>query len=289
MPLLSIADLAQPQEYLAMYIERASLLSQMYFDHIVRDQEEAYEYKVEVFGSKTREPGIHASEMSRCQKLLVYSIMGAERKIDVETVDGNMLMRFRLGTAIHAMIQNDWHRIAAKSGGSIRFEDEVRINPSLGGVASVWGIHSSCDGVITFLDQHGQPYMRVGVEIKSASADDYKDIRQPKTDHKEQTTLYMATLDLPLMWVLYYNKSNSNITTSYPPFLYQFDRQLWEQTLEKRFATAQSHAAAGVLPTGTEGPQCSWCPFSWHCKPAFLKPRGSNRPPISHIGMGKKR
>jgi hypothetical protein len=287
-PLLSIADLAQPQEYLAMYIERAALLSNMYFDHIAQDQDESFSYKVDVSGSKGRAAGIHASEISRCQKLLVYSVMGTERKVDVETADVNMLMRFRIGTAVHAMIQNDWHRIAQKSGGHIRFDDEVRINPALGGVSATWGLHSSCDGVVTFLDQYQQPYMRVGIEIKTASADSFKDIRQPEPDHKEQTTLYMAALDLPLMWVLYYNKSNSNITTSYPPFLYQFDRQLWEQQLEKRFATAQSNAVAGVLPPGTEGMHCRWCPFSWHCKPSYLRPQGSARPSVSHIGMRKR-
>lgn len=261
------------------------MLSQLYFDHISRDQDENYEYRVEIFGSKTRAPGIHASEISKCQKLLVYSILGVERKIESDTVDVNMLMRFRVGTAIHSMIQNDWERIAAKSGGSLGFQSEAKINPSLGGYAGRWGIHSSCDGIITFLD-NGQPYLRVGLEIKSISADGYDKLRQPEPDHKEQTTLYMATLDLPLMWVVYYNKSNSNISTSYPPFLFQFDPKLWGE-LESRFAGARSLAEKQTLPQGTEGFQCGWCPYSWCCKPAYLKQRNaSSRPPvISHIGM----
>jgi hypothetical protein len=287
MPLLTIADLAQPQRELTPYIEMAGQLSQLYFDHIARDQEETYSYTVDVFGGKTRAPGIHASEISKCLKLLVYSIMGYERKANVETADVNMLMRFRVGTALHAMIQNDWHRIALASNGRLKFDDEVKINPELGGSALLWNLHSSCDGIITFLDEHGNPILRVGLEIKTESDGQFEKLRQPREDHKEQTTLYMAALDLPLMWVLYYNKSNSNITTSFPPYLYQFDKKLWEGQLEMRFAKAQHLASIGRLPKGTEGMPCSWCPFSYDCKPSILKQQGSVRPPIAQ-GMRKR-
>lgn len=288
MPLLTIADLNQPQQYIAQYIEMAGQLSQMYFDHIARDQDETYSYRVDVYGGKTRAPGIHASEISKCMKLLVYSILGVERKIDVETVDVNMLMRFRIGTAVHAMIQNDWHRIAAKSGGRLHFQDEVKIHPDMGGAALLWNMHSSCDGIITFVDEQNQPILRVGLEIKTESDGQFEKLRQPRDDHKEQTTLYMAALDLPLMWVLYYNKSNSNITTSFPPYLYQFDRKLWEQQLEMRFTKAQHYASLQQLPQGNEGQQCSWCPFSHHCKPSILRPQGPKRPSISPGMLGRR-
>jgi hypothetical protein len=289
MGLLTIADLSQPPQHLAQYIEHAGQLSQMYFDHVLRDQVDSYSYTVEVHGGKTRAPGIHASEISKCMKLLVYSIMGKERKIDIETADVNMLMRFRIGTAVHAMVQNDWHRIAAKSNGRLHFQDEVSIKPEFGGAALLWNLHSSCDGIITFLDEYLQPFLRVGLEIKTESDKQFEKLRQPREDHKEQTTLYMAALDLPLMWVLYYNKSNSNITTSYPPYLYQFDKKLWESQLEMRFAKAHHFAEQQHLPKGTEGQPCGWCPYSYDCKPSILKPQASKRPSISPGMLNRNR
>jgi CRISPR/Cas system-associated exonuclease Cas4 (RecB family) len=287
-PLLSIADLNQPQQDLAPYIELATSLSQMYFDHIARDQDEGYSYTVEVSGGKGRAAGIHASEISKCLKLVVYSINGTERRADSDTADVNMLMRFRLGTAIHAMMQNDWYRIATKSSGRIHFQAETPIHPGIGGPAQAWNIHSACDGIVTFLDEAGHPILRVGIEIKSMSDGQFDKVRQPQSDHKEQTTLYMATLNLPLMWVIYYNKSNSTITTSFPPFVFQFDKKLWEHQLEMRFAKAHHYAEKGALPPGTEGQQCSWCPFSYTCKPTILKPRGSVRPTVARGMLGRK-
>lgn len=276
MTLNSIAELSQPQEHLDWYLDQAKNLSQVYFDHVANDQDQSYWYKVEVFGGKERSPGIHASEISKCLRQPVYSLLGAQRKADAEVADVNMLMRFRLGTAIHAMVQNDWHRIADKSEGRLHFADEVTIKPALGGISQYWGLHSSCDGVITFLYE-GQPYLRVGVEIKSESDKQFEKRRQPQDDHMEQTTLYMAALDLPLMWVFYYNKSNSNITSSYPPYLYQFNRRLWEDTLQPRFRQMHDFAARQELPERTEGMYCKWCPYSWACQPPSLKPQAAKK------------
>lgn len=284
MPLLSISDLNQPQQELAPYLELAGTLSQMYFDHVVSSQDKAYKYEVEVFGSAGRANGIHASEISNCLKLMVYSLMDVQRWSDPSTADGNMLMRFALGTAVHSMVQNDWHRIAAQSGGRLAFEDEVRIHPKLGGAAAEWDLHSSCDGIFTFFDEHGHAIMRVGLEIKTESDKQYDKLHEPRGYHKEQTTLYQAALDLPLMWTFYYNKSNSNITTSFAPFIFQFDAKLWEQ-LEMRFAKAHHMASIKQLPQGTEGMHCKWCPYSYACKPQILK---GSPPQRTRLAQGMK-
>lgn len=280
MPLLSIADLNQPQSVIDPYIKMATDLGQMYFDNVLIDEGESYEYKVQNFAGKDRKPGIHASEMSKCMRLVVYSIMGYERKIDPTTVDVNMLMRFKVGKALHAMVQGEWHRIAARSQGRIRFEDEVLVSPHLGGVALLWELHSACDGIITFCDEALIPVLRVGLEIKTESEKQFDKIREPKDDHRKQTMLYMAALDVPLMWTLYYNKSNSNITTSYPPYLFRFDPKLWE-SLEMRFVKALHLAEIKSLPPREEGFECKWCAFAWDCKPPSLQQGGSTRPPIS--------
>jgi len=269
--LLSIADLNQQPEVLEPYILKAQSLSAMYYQHIAADQNETYSYAVDIWGSKGRKQGIHASEISKCMRQIVYCILGTERQPPVQGADVNMLMRFRLGTAIHAMLQNDWHRIAAKSGGQLEFQDEVRVSPKLGGLAALWNIRSSGDGVFTFLDSSGYPEVRIGLEIKSASPDEFAKLKGPQSDHLEQTNVYMAALDLPLMWVLYYNKGNSNITESYSPWLFKFDANKWNYDLEIRFARCTHMAQEGELPERTEGMHCRWCSFASSCCPNILK------------------
>lgn len=269
MQLLNIADLERPKSELAPLIEMATKLSDRYFDFLSSDSG-GHQYKVSIGGGGARKPGIHASEISGCFRRLVYSISSVERKSDSKTADVNMKMRFGVGHAIHAMLQNDLGRMAEASNKELEFGSEVTINPWNSTVAAEWGIESSCDGVFTFLDKDEKPFMRVGLEIKSASDGEFEKIKEPKKDHSEQTCVYMACLNLPLMWTLYYNKSNSNITTSYPPFLSQFNKKLWED-LELRFVKAQHLKDVDKLPEREEGMPCRWCPFSWHCMPSILQ------------------
>lgn len=284
--LLTIRDLDQSDEKLAPFMEMAEQLSGIYYDFIKEDQNEAYKYEVNIFGgsSKERKPGIHASEISKCERIMVYSLMATDRIPNTTSVNINMLMRFRLGHAVHAMVQNDWHRIA-KVDDNIQFADEVKIHPGLGGKAEEWELMSSCDGVVTIL-RGGIPQVRVGVEIKTESGPQYDKLKKVRPDHEEQTCLYMAALDLPLMWTFYYNKSNSNITNSHNPWLYTFNTKLWEDQLEMRFARAQHMAETKELPDRKEGMQCSWCAYGHTCKPKYLK---SKMPTQISRGMGAKR
>lgn len=267
MPLLTISDLDQPEHVLEPFIKRAEGLSDIYMDYIAKDPG-GFKYEVEITGERSRASGIHASEMSKCQRRVVYSVMNTERKPDPSTTDVNMKMRFRLGGAVHAMLQNDWHRIAA-SRDDMTFKDEVGIYPSMSKLAAEHDIHSSCDGEIVLLTD-GTPEVRVGLEIKTASPKEYEKLKAPQPDHLEQTTLYMACLDLPIMWVLYYNKGNSNFTTSFAPFLFRFDPDIWHR-LEMRFVKDHHLAELSQLPAREEGFHCKWCPFSYTCQPSGLQ------------------
>lgn len=272
MSLLRISDLNKSPAELDVYLKEAQKLQGIYLSHIANTQERDTAYDVEIRGASTRGAGIHASEISHCMRVIVYSLMGIDRKPSAQDTDVNMLMRFKLGHAVHAMIQSDWHAIAALSNGRIRFEDELRINPEVSEVAREWNIHSSCDGVITLCDEQLNPWMRVGLEIKTESDGQYSKLSAPRPKHIEQTTVYMATLDLPLMWTLYYNKSSSNFTPSCAPWLFKFNGTLWENELEVRFAKARHHAEVNSLPPRTEGMECRWCPYAYTCKPAILNP-----------------
>jgi CRISPR/Cas system-associated exonuclease Cas4 (RecB family) len=242
---------------------------------------------VEFRGEKDRAKGIHASELSGCQRKLTYGAMGVERRIKAEDKNVWMQRVFNIGTIVHAYIQDEMHKMCEwlnQGGKQLTFEDEAPIHPGLGGVAQAYNLHSSCDGVFTFWYHVGQgvyaPYMRVGLEIKTASEKQYESLSKPKDDHAEQTCLYMAALDVPLMWVLYMNKSNQMVSRSEPPFLFKFNAALW-QTLEKRIVTVLGYAQNGQLPAKQEGKHCGWCPFAHTCKPNCLnaKDRVSYSPP----------
>lgn len=283
--LLTIRDLTTlPEEAKNSLIEKALELSSIYFDFITNDHR-SFEYTTTILGEKERAPGIHASEVSNCLRKLVHSIMETERRPSSD--DRNMKMRFRLGHAVHAMVQDDWHNIAAQSSGRLLFVDEVDVSPALGGMAELWGIFSSCDGIITICELVGDewvPIIRIGMEIKTESGPQFENLKSPRDYHRDQTCIYMATLDLPLMWIFYYNKSNSNITTSYPPWLFQYDHDLWEK-LELRFVRAMHLAEIGQLPNREEGMYCKWCPFSWSCKPKIVQRRKRGTMPALSRGM----
>lgn len=286
MGLVTIADLQQTPQELEPFIRKAQTLSDVYYKSIAQDQNESYSYEVKHFGTGTREPGIHASEVSKCLRQIVYCINGTERRPPVEEADVNMLMRFQVGTGLHSMLQCAFHRIADKSGGTLDFQDEIRIYPEMGGVAAVWNLRSSVDGVFTFFDASGMPELRVGLEIKTMSDGIFKDLRSPQKDHLEQTTIYQAALDLPLMWILYYNKSSSNITQSFAPWLFKFDQVKWSNDLEIRFARCTHMAQIGQLPEATEGMYCRWCSFAYACNPSALR-RKSNV--LTRLSAGMRR
>ena len=268
-------DIAERRGYKAELIGQAMKLGGMYRAFKATDTEGA-QYEVRIGGGKERAPGVHASELSPCKRKIVYSIQGEERKQDAEVADSNMQMRFNVGHALHAMLQNDMKRMCAttmNTSARIMFKDEVPIHPGIGELAKKWNMHSSCDGLFSYFDEEGFPYLRVGLEIKTMSAGEFEKLMKPKEEHYEQTNFYMAALDVPLMWVLYYNKSNSNFVDSSPPHLFQFDADLWSRT-EAKLDEAYKAAGTEELLPRVEGQHCRWCPFAWACQPATLKSVG---------------
>ena len=193
-----------------------------------------------------------------------------------------------LGFSVHETNEGGivgWPRVMARCDFKrpLRFEDEVEVGPELGGNAELWDIHSSCDGVITICerteDDSWAPIIRIGMEIKTESGPQFENLKSPRNYHLDQVCIYQATLDLPLMWIFYYNKSNSNITTTYPPWLFQYDEDLWEK-LEMRFVKAKHLAQIAKLPEREEGMYCKWCAFSWTCNPKTVKRRRGTLPTL---------
>lgn len=258
MPLVSIADLdGDPAEVLELTTEATNITHryERFLAELPRD-------------GNTRKPGIHASEIRGCKRRVVYSILRTDRR---DESDGIWRRRFQIGHAIHEMFQKSFKHFAAESV-IIDFEEEVPIAPELHQYyAAKWDIYSHSDGIFTI--RHAEtlePLIRVILEIKSASPDEFEKMRAPKPEHIDQAHVYMACLDVPFTWFLYYNKGNQNYTgADNPSFFVRFDPKKWEE-LELLFAEFHEAAALNVLPERTEGMLCEICPYAWTCSPKYM-------------------
>lgn len=277
MRLTTISDLLSgPTDEVEGLVRKASSLCDVYENFLTASPGDTH----------ARVPGIHASEISGCERRIVYSLIGMERR---ELSGQAWRRRFRIGHSIHEMFQRDFQNMARQMGLSevqdwhISFEPELTIAPQYQAMAREWSIFSHCDGVFTVRERwDGPAVLRVALEIKTKSPNQYELLMKkaaPDPDHVEQAHVYMACLDTPLCWFLYYNKGNQNYTGTDSSFLIRFDPILWAN-LEARFRRAHDAAGATVtldgnfieenLPRREESVKCEFCAFSWTCKPARL-------------------
>lgn len=257
--LMGIADLSLPRAQ--SVLDTLGRLSQQYDRFLVESPDHHTDRPV----------GIHASEINPCALKAYFTMTGVEKKVIRK--HSKWRKRFEHGTAIHEMLQKNFKAMAEQSGGAIQFEEEVEINPRTSVLAQRYLIYSHCDGIFTLLrkDEEGKPvpFARLGLEIKSASPADYEKTNKPKAEHVEQGHVYMACLDLPAIWYLYFNKGNENIKPSTGEFLVRFNPTLWEK-LACRFDGWFDLIDLGEKPTKTESVVCEFCPYSWTCKPDYL-------------------
>jgi hypothetical protein len=269
MPLATIADLNGPTDEVVTWIEHAKTLSVLYDTYVNTEDEDSI-----------RAAGIHASEVSSCLRKVFYTVRDEPKK---PVIAKFWRQRFKVGHAIHAMVQRDFKRMARRTfvlpaaekmakdrGLFVEFDSEVHLSPRFQQLASELNIHSSCDGVFTFRESpFGPVVLRVGVEIKTESPDGYEKLKAPKPEHMEQVHVYMACLDLPLMWFFYFSKGNQNNTMSQAPFLTPFNPAVWAR-IEQRCELALAHVQQNDVPPREEGIHCEFCPYSWTCQPRYL-------------------
>lgn len=252
-PLLKISDLAQLDTKDPLWL-RMKAFSDQYTNYVVDQAEEGPE----------RTPGIHASELS-CSRKAYYSYIKQSRDEGKMRLDNRM--RMKVGTVIHEMIQHDLSRMADFEQYNMRFEAEVKIEPTLQDVALQYSIYGHADGVVTFLERGtSDPVGRMLIEIKSAAPDTFQRLKGPSEDYLNQVHVYMACLDIPVCYFLYFNKGNQNITPSYEPYLLTFDNKRWER-LREQIETIIDAAAEGKPPERSEGFGCSICPYTTACQP----------------------
>lgn len=271
MPLLRIADLETANESL---FTAAQELSDMYDKWDGSDTHE-------------RPAGIHASEISGCARKAVYTMMGTQK---MERPDPMWRKKFKHGHWVHAGLQRDLHDMANSMGGKLKFQDEVPVNPYNSEIARQFEIYSHCDGIFTIkapgADGQLVDTIRIGLEIKTASPMEYEKLTGPKEAHIEQVTTYMACLDLPCFWLLYYNKANENTTPSRGKFFVRFQHSVWNQ-LAERFSAWHDLVERTILPDREEGIGCEWCPYRWTCNPVGVRSRSPRSVPPSTVTARK--
>lgn len=268
MPLVTIADLNNA-EGARESIELAKQLSLLYDEYVNTEDDDSH----------ARTPGIHPSEFSSCLRKITYNLRGQEKKVSITKF---WRQRFKVGHAIHDMVQKDFDKLARRSrkfaaqvakerNWVLEFEREVRISGEFQPVARELRLAGHCDGIFTFRETpHGPAILRVGLEIKTESPAEYEKLTKPKDEHLDQAHLYMAALDLPLMWFFYFSKGTQNNTNSEAPWLIPFNPATW-QDVEERCHLALSLHDRQELGVRQESIVCQFCPYAWSCQPAILQ------------------
>lgn len=210
----------------------------------------------------------------------VYTLLDTPAKV---SIDPNMRERFNVGHAVHELVQRNFSTAAGEwSRGKLHFlfKPEVRVDDTEYAIAH--SVSSSCDGVFSIYDDYNL-ILRIGLEIKTEAPDAFKALTAPRQKHLEQAHLYMRCLDLPLMWFLYINKGNQQMTPMKAPWLVQFSPVTWEK-VEQRIQVALEGADKRILPDREEGFHCSWCPYRYTCAPNVLS-AVNRKPPQSITGQ----
>lgn len=207
-----------------------------------------------------RPPGIHASEVCVCLRKTYYTLRNAKK---VNETPPDLQARFEIGHAFHEMVQRSL-RYAGNVRGDFTFVAEVPTHDTK--LGREYNIQSSCDGIFTWLDSNKKPLLRIGLEIKTESYSGFKDLRAPKPQHIDQALVYMACLDLPLMYFAYINKNDGAWKPMEAPWLYVFDPVRWKHILDRIELVTAAHIEER-LPSKETGFHCTMCPYKHVCKP----------------------
>lgn len=217
----------------------------------------------------------HPSSITNpCDMYLYMELVGAEKS---EKLDGRRLMLFDTGTVVHEQLQYYQHTMARERGHV--YVDEY---PTWKGSDLARRLHlgGSADGYCereVMVRYQGKQYLlrlRILFEYKTVNESGFSALRRkPDIGYVRQVHTYMASTDIPVTILLYYNKNNSNMR-AFPTL---FDYKLWTP-IEERLERLVHLADECQLPERNVGGSCSWCKFLEECDPPVNKrKRGRTR------------
>lgn len=205
-----------------------------------------------------------------------------------ENIDPRLQMIFDTGSAWHGVMQGYGHKGAW--GPRKHYSDEVPIDPDerneegeiINAMAEKYWIKGAVDGVIDpylmTVPGIGDVAIRVIHEYKTINSNGYKNLSQPKSDHKWQATVYSKMLDIPIVIYMYTNKDNQQMAD----FPVAFDHHLWAK-IEEKILRVQWYVENNTPPPWEEtdavlNPRaCGDCGHNRNCNPPQPKAKSGIR------------
>ena len=183
------------------------------------------------------------SSISYCARAMFYQRTGVQQN---ECVYPATRVIFEIGHAVHEMLQGWLMEIL----GDDCFRTEVLC------IDEELHLKRSADELLEL------PNERRMLEIKSISPKGYEGLTRPLPGHLLQAHCYAHMMDTPLIWFLYFNKSNGEMRT----FDAIFDKKIWNQVVDK-LDRVERCVQKGNPPPKEIGRGCNECKFAWHCDP----------------------
>ena len=142
-----------------------------------------------------------SSDCMKCPRLLYFErTVGYAERLD-SAVTPELQVIFKMGSAIHAMLQawflawNDMDGMPHCVGNEVRIEDDEL---NIGGYI---------DSVLKFPESDDE----IPIEIKTINSYQFGLLKQPKPEHRMQVGLYIAETGAPYGIVLYCNKDSGEM------------------------------------------------------------------------------
>ena len=158
--------------------------------------DEAYVSKVTDVAKKHFHP---SGDCLKCPRLLYWERDPEYAPMLEEDVGPDLQAIFKLGDAVHAMIQAWFKAMSELDGFPKCVDNEQRIDDG------DWNIGGFIDSVLQFPDIEGN----IPIEIKSINDYAFGRLNEPLPAHKWQIGCYIMEKQAPFGIVLYYNKNTS--------------------------------------------------------------------------------
>lgn len=145
-------------------------------------------------------------------------------------------------------------------------------------------IVGSCDGVLQYYSKGCKN--RVGLEIKTTAEKSFKGLgSRPSQDYMDQITVYMAALELPVLYFIY--ECRNDLALREYVITWADVSERWEQIL-KRVKHINEHIENGTKPRRLVNRHvCDVCGFLKDCDP--YSQRNIAAAKLLHIGNNKRR
>lgn len=137
-----------------------------------------------------------SNECMMCMRRLYFSKVPRYDDMMIDKVDTELRVTFKIGHALHAMIQHWFEDMTRLDGFPDLVENEAKVENEAMRIAG------SVDSILRF-PGFDSP---VPIEIKTKTAELFKGLSKPDTEHRMQLSMYLMLTGLPYGSLLYVSK-----------------------------------------------------------------------------------